>query len=196
MRSIFRLSPILLTAACGNACAITKALYVAVVHNSGAPPRDELARADEREATFLRDRAHNHVIVLPVAVLRTPVRYDTAAARAIAERLGGANVATDEVHLPFEPQPNEAVILWSRFRALGDSVRAHPRGDDYVMQVDVIGEPDAGRIVAVHVMVVTGQGGEMAYRRLWNSHQPLYKEVRPTSLDDVARMIATDVARR
>jgi hypothetical protein len=35
----------------------------------------------------------------------------------------------------------------------------------------------------------------MAYRRLWNSHQALYKEIQPHSLDDAIRMVVTDLAR-
>src|SRR5881394_1408902 len=154
MRSLLRLSPLLLAAACTNACAITKALYIAVVHNSGAPSRDEMARVDAREATFLAQRPNNHVIVLPVAVLGVPIRYDSSTTKLIADRLGNATPAAEPLVLPFEPQPNEAVILWTRFKALADSVRAHPRGDDYVMQVDVIGAPGSGRIVAVHVLTV------------------------------------------
>jgi len=44
-------------------------------------------------------------------------------------------------------------------------------------------------------MVVTARG-DMAYRGAWNSHQPLYKEFTPGTLDDVARMVATAITRR
>ena len=58
----------------------------------------------------------------------------------------------------------------------------------------MLGAPERGSIGAVHVMAVTATG-EMAYRRLWNSHQPLYKEVQPRSLDDVVQMVVTDLSR-
>jgi hypothetical protein len=186
--------------ACAGGCSIVRALYVAVVHNSGAPPHEEMVRIDEREREFLRTLSHRRVLILPVAVLGRTVRSDTATAVAIAEQLrarnlGLASVGGEPIVLPFERQPNEAVILWSRFKALAASVAAHPRNDiDYVVQVDVLGSPERGSIGAVHVMAVTA-AGEMAYRRLWNSHQALYKEVQPRSLDDVVRMVVTDLSR-
>lgn len=194
------LLPIALMSACAGGCSIVRALYVAVVHNSGAPPHEEMVRIDERERAFLRTLAHRRVLILPVAVLGRAVRYDTSIAAAIAEQLranhlGLASAGASPIALPFEPQPNEAVILWSRFRALAAHIAAHPRNDvDYVLQVDVLGAPDRGSIGAVHVMAVTATG-EMAYRRLWNSHQALYKEVQPRSLDDVVKMVVTDLSR-
>ena len=163
--SFVRVVPLALAGACTNACAISRALYVAVVHNSGAPPRAELARMKEREQVMRQNLAQSRMVRLPVAILG-----------------------------PHFDQPNEAVILWSRFGALSDSVRAHPRADaDYVMQVDVLGSRD--RIVAVHVMVVDATG-TMIYARLWNSHQEMYQRFKPNSLDDVAAMVAADLGRR
>ena len=194
------LLPIALMSACAGGCSIVRALYVAVVHNSGAPPREEMARIDERERELLRSLSSRRVLILPVAVLGRSVRYDTSTAGAIAKQLdamnlGHAAVAATPIALPFERQPNEAVILWSRFTALAGYVAANPRKDvDYVVQVDVLGAPERGSIGAVHVLAVTATG-EMAYRRLWNSRQPLYKEVQPRTLDDVVRMVVTDLSR-
>jgi hypothetical protein len=196
----FAFLPIALLSACTGGCSIVRALYVAVVHNSGAPPHDEMVRIDECEREFLGTLSHRRVLILPVAVLGRDVRHDTPSAGAIAEQLraknlGLASVGAEAIALPLERQPNEAVILWSRFKALAASVAAHPRNDvDYVIQVDVLGAPERGSIGAVHVMAVTARG-EMAYRRLWNSHQALYKEMPPRSLDDVVRMVVTDLSR-
>ena len=203
MRPIIALAPLsLLMSACAQGCAIAKGLYVAVVHDSGAPPREERARIDAREAEMLRELSRRRLVVLPVAVLgRSPTRYDTAAAEAIARRLraeGFSLTTADSAgpSLPFEPQVNEAAIFWARFHALAGEIAAHPRRDaDYVLLVDVFGAPERGLVGAVHAMAVTGTG-EMAYRGLWNSHQPLYKEFQPRSLDDAARMVATDIVRR
>ena len=157
--------PLALAGACANACAISRALYVAVVHNSGAPSRAELARMKEREQVMRQNLAKARIVTLPVAIVG-----------------------------PQNGQPNEAVILWSRFGALSDSVRAHPRADaDYVMQIDVLGSPN--RIVAVHVMVVDASG-TMIYARLWNSHQELFQRFKPKSLDDVSAMVAADLGQR
>jgi hypothetical protein len=192
--------PIALLSSCAGGCSIARALYVAVVYNSGAPPRAELERIDKRERELGRTLSSRRVLILPVAVLGRTVRYDTAAAAAIATRLGEKNLAiakaaTDSIVLPFEPQPNEALTLWTRFKALSASITQHPRTDaDYVVQVDVLGAPERGSIGAVHVMAVTGKGA-MAYRRLWNSQQPLYKEIQPRSMDDAVRMVLTDLAR-
>jgi hypothetical protein len=200
MRSLHRLLPLAFLAGCANACAISKALYVAVVHNSGAPPRAERARIDARQLEFLRDLPNRRVVILPFAILGKPARYDTTSSKALADalRANGASLARDTslvIPLPLEAQPNEAVILWSRFQALADSVRQHPvSGADYVMQVDVIGNPDRSRIGAVHVLVVTG-AGEMAYRRLWNSHQEMFKEFKPAIVPDAVRMVTADLAR-
>jgi hypothetical protein len=49
-------------------------------------------------------------------------------------------------------------------------------------------------IGAVHAMSVT-RDGEMAYHGFWNSYQPLYKEMKPQSLKDVAEMVVLDLAR-
>jgi hypothetical protein len=192
--------PIALLSACAGGCSMARALYVAVVHNSDAPPRKELARIDERERELARTLSSRRVLILPVAVLGGTVRYDTAAAAAIATQLRAKNLAiamagTDSLVLPFQRQPNEALTLWTRFKALSANITEHPRtGADYVVQVDVLGAPDRGSIGAVHVMAVTGKG-EMAYRRLWNSHQALYKEIQPRSMEDAVRMVVTDLAR-
>ena len=186
--------PLALAGACANACAISRALYVAVVHNSGAPPRAELARMNEREQVMRRDLDKFRIVVLPVAVLGGPViEYDTGATSAITSRIRAFGASTP-IPLPLERQPNEAVILWSRALALSDSIRAHPRADaDYVMQVDVLGRRD--RIGAVHVLVVDGAGA-LIYVRLWNSHQEMYQRFKPKSLDDVAAMVAADLGQR
>jgi hypothetical protein len=186
--------PLVLLSVLASGCSIVRALYIAVVHNSGAPPREELARIDERERELLGTLPSKRVLILPVVILGRTVRYDTATSVAIAAQLranerGIALAGTDSLVLPFEPQPNELAILWSRFHALAASVSDRPRTDvDYVVLVDVLGAPDHGSVGAVHVMAVTGNG-TMAFRRLWNSHQPLYKEIRPHSLDDVVRMV-------
>ncbi len=202
MRSILIWAfPALLTGLSAQSCAVAKGLYSAVVHNSGAPSRADRAMMDARQAEFLRDLPQRRIVILPVAVLGRDRRSDTAAATAIARALrnngiAAATASTADLSLPFEPQPNEAAIFWSRFKALAVYVAAHPQGDpDYVMLVDVFGAPDRGLIPAVHVMAVTGKG-EMAYRRTWNSQQSLYKEFKPRSLGDAGRMVVADLERR
>lgn len=202
MRSMLILaSTAILFSACAQGCALAEGLYSAVVHNSGAPSRAERDQIDQREAELLRELPRRRMVVLPVAVLGRGTRFDTSTAMAIADGLrrngiSGAVPATTEVRLPFQPQPNEAAIFWSRFKALAAHVASHPRTDaDYVLLVDVFGAPDDGSVGAVHAMVVTGKG-EMAYSGLWNSHQELYREIVPHSLDDAARMVVTDLTRK
>ncbi len=66
---------------------------------------------------------------------------------------------------------------------------------DYVLLVDVFGLRSQGLpLGAVHAMAVTGLG-EMAYGAAWNSYQPLYKEFKPTSLNEAARMVVADLTR-
>jgi hypothetical protein len=198
MRSPIRFLPLTLLAGCANACAIGKALYIAVVHDSGAPAKSEIARIDVREGVFLRDVRRARIAVLPVTVLGRSAHANSDAADTLAaalRALGAHTVIEAPIELPYQPQPNEAYTLWTRFRALGDSVRVHPRADaDYVLLVDVMGTPERRSIGAVHAMAVTAAGA-LAYRRLWNSHQPLFKELAPRSLDDAVRMVATDVSR-
>ena len=187
--------------ACAQGCAVTKALYSAVVHGSGAPSREERALIDRREQLFLHELPRRRLVILPVAILGRVVRYDTVTARAIAEQLrsaglGAPEVASASLPIPFSPQPNEAAIFWSRFRAFADSVRVHQQFDaDYVLLVDLFGAPERGSIAAVHAMVVTTRG-DMAYRGAWNSHQRLYREFKPTTSTDAARMVAADMVRR
>jgi hypothetical protein len=200
MQRFVAVVPILAMSACAGGCSVARALYIAIVHNSGAPPREEMARLDQREVELARVLPSKRLLILPVAMLGPRVTYDTQGAASIAQqareiRVARAIATTDSVVLPFEPQPNEAAILWSRFKALAEHVSAQPVGDvDYVMLVDVLGPANGRTVAAVHVMVVTARG-EMAYRRLWNSHQPLFKEFRPATLDDVARMVVTDLSR-
>lgn len=202
MRSVLILaSTAVLFSACAQGCALAEGLYSAVVHNSGAPSRVERDQIEQREAELLRELPRRRVVILPVAVLGRDTRFDTGAAAAIAEGLrrngiSGAAAATTEVSLPFKPQPNEAAIFWSRFKALAAHVSSHPQTDtDYVLLVDVFGAPEGGTVGAVHAMAVTGEG-EMAYSGFWNSHQALYKEVRPRSLEEAARMVVTDLTRK
>jgi hypothetical protein len=200
MRGVLKLSPLSILAGCAQACAIGKALYIAVVHNSGAPPRAEMDRIAARQDTMMRDLSRARVVVLPVTILGREQRVDVSAATRLAESLSTrgvhATAASSAVTLPYEPQPNEALTFWTRFRALGDSIRAHPIGDaDYVLAVDVMGAPERSAVGAVHAVTVTGRG-ELAYRGAWNSAQPLYKEIRPRSIDDATRMVLIDMTRR
>lgn len=200
MPRLLRLLPLALIGGCAQGCAITKALYIAVVHNSGAPPRAERDRIDARESEMLKRLAGSRVVVLPVTILGRDRRYDSAAAAKFAESLSVRGVRATAsgmpVVLPYEPQPNELFTFWTRFKALGDSIREHPVPDaDYVFAVDVMGAPERGSVGAVHAMSVSGTG-ELAYRALWNSHQALYQEVKPRSLDDAARMVLTDLSHR
>jgi len=202
MRPALALLPLALVTACSRERSIVNALYQAIVHHSGAPPREELARIDQREEKFLRDLSQRRLLVAPVAILRATPQYDSRAATLLADSLrkaglGSPVVAAQPIVLPFTPQPNEAVIFWSRFKALGDSVRSHPPADaDYVLLVDVIGvAPQRRTLGAVHVMVVTS-AGEMTYHGMWNSAQPLYKELQPRTVDDAGRMVAIDITRR
>ena len=128
MRSLLRGSLLISLTGCAEGCAVTRALYVAVVHRSGAPSRDERVRIDQRETLFLRELPRPRLVILRVAI-------------------------------------------------------------------PVFGAPERRTVVAVHAMVVTARG-DMAYRGAWNSHQPLYKEFTPGTLDDVARMVATAITRR
>jgi hypothetical protein len=181
-------------------CAVCGALWDALVHNSGAPPKAERQRLEARKDSTARALPTHRLVVLPVTVLARGNPADTVAARAIAGELarrglGAPTVAPRGDSLPFRAQPNEARIFWDRFLALAAHERAHPRPDaDYVLQVDVFGAPERGSIGAVHAMMVA-HDGTLAYSGFWNSHQPLYKEMRPTTLDDVARMVATDLER-
>ncbi len=201
MRTLPFLCISLLVTVSADGCSVAKGLYVALFHNSGAPSRNERVLLDQREVVFLRELPRRRLVILPLAVLTRVVRYDSAAALDIAEqlrdaRLGSPITEMTPIRIPFEPQPNEAAIFWSRFKALADSVRLHPRSDaDYVLLVDVFGDPDRRSVAAVHAMVVTAQG-DMAYRGTWNSHQQLYKEFKPATLSDAARMVATDISRR
>ena len=202
MRRFLALAPLaILLTACAQGCAVVRALYVAVVHDSYAPSKAERAAIRARGDTMARELPRKRLAVQPVAIMGRPVRLDAAGADAIAERLRAAgfpSVAVDTAILaiPFEPGANELAIFWSRYRALADTLRAHPRTDvDYVLLVDVFGRTREGRLGAVHAMAVTASG-EMAYWGFWNAHQPLFKDVAPRSLDDAARMVASDLARR
>ena len=202
MRSVFTIWPLALVIACTQTRAVVRGLYEAIVHNSGAPSQEERTRIDERQLAFLRNFPQRRLVVAPVAILAAKPRYDSSAAMSIADSLRGAGLGTPKVAehavvVPFVPQTNEAMIFWSRFKALADTVRAHPPADaDYVLLVDVIGvAPERRGLGAVHAMVVTSTG-EMAYSGMWNSAQPLYKELRPRTVDDAARMVTTDITRK
>lgn len=202
MRFAFAVLPLALTTGCAQVRAVVSGLYDAFVHHSGAPSRAEQARIDERQRVLLRDLPRRRLLVLPVAVLGQTTRYDTAAAAHFVDEmraagLGDHHVADQPIVLPFKPQPNEARIYWTRFTELADSVRAHPRTDaDYVVAIDVFGvAPTRHTIGAVHVMIVTATG-DMAYRGVWNSHQALYKELQPATVDDAVHLVATDITRR
>jgi hypothetical protein len=177
-------------------------LYEAIVHNSGAPPRAEIARIEQRQETFLRELPRTRLVIAPINIFGRTRGYHSAGAAKIADSLRAAGLGTPTVAdhpivLPFEPQPNEAIIFWSRFKALADTVRAHPATDaDYILMVDVLGvSPERRSLGAVHAVVVTANG-DMVYRGAWNSMQKLYKEFKPATVDDAARMVSTDIARR
>ena len=202
MRPVLTTLPFALLTACSRERAVVRGLYEAIVHNSGAPPAAERARIDEREQTFLRALPERRLVVAPVVILRTKQVYDSTAAASIADSLrraglGAPVVAEHPMVMPFTPETNEAMIFWARFKSLADSVRAHPPANaDYVLLIDVIGvAPERRTLGAVHAMVVTSTG-EMAYREAWNSAQALYKEFKPRTVDDAARMVATDIIRR
>lgn len=193
--------PIVLMSACSSACAVGKGLYSAVVQRSGAPPRDEMRRIRVRDTLMARGLARSRVVVLPVAVIGSEARPDSQAAARLADRLvRDGLVASARVGppapVPFEPHPNELMIFWRRWQALGAWVHEHPPQDaDVVLLVDVFGRPERGVFGPVHAMATTGQG-ELGWSGFWNAHQPLYKEMPPHSLDDATAMVATALARR
>jgi hypothetical protein len=157
---------------------------------------------EQRQETFLRQLPRTRLVIAPVVILGRTPRYDSNAAALISDSLqasglGAPTVADHAMVLPFKPGVNEAMIFWARFKSLADTVRAHPLTEaDYVLLVDVVGVSHEGRgLGAVHAVVVTANG-DMAYRGAWNSAQKLYKELRPTTVEDAARMVSTDIARR
>ena len=199
MRAILRLIPLLVLAGCAQSCAIGRALYLAVAHNSGAPPRAERDRIAARESVMVRELGRARLVVLPVAVVGRTSRYDASAAASLADGLRArgvpATAIATPVVLPYEPQPNELYTFWTRFKALGDSIHARPLNDaDYVLAVDVLGAPERGAVGAVHAMAVTANG-QLAYHAAWNSHQELYQQVKPTALNDANRMGIADLTR-
>ena len=200
MRRLFLVTSLAVVAAGVQGCSIARALYIAIVHNSGAPSRDERERIQARENELLRTLPHRRIAVLPAAILGRGVRYDSALSESIATQLRERGLAlatpSDRVAaLPFEPQPNELAIFWTRFKALSAIYAADPRTDvDYVLAVDVIGPSEPRGVGAVHVMTVTAYG-RMAYHAMWNSHQSLYKEIQPRSDSYVVRMAVTALAR-
>jgi hypothetical protein len=199
MHRFLRLVPLAVLAGCAQGCAIGKALYIAIVHNSGAPSRAERDVIDARESTMVADLQRVRVVVLPVAVVSRNSRFDTSAAASLAAGLRShgvnATAAKTPVVLPYEPQPNELLTFWTRFKALGDSIRTNPvRDADYVLAVDVLGAPERRSIGAVHAMAVTADG-QLAYHAAWNSKQPLYQQVKPTSVADANTMVITDLTR-
>jgi hypothetical protein len=177
------------------------ARVVAAAFHSGAPSRAERRMIDDRTATMFHALPSQRLAVLPVVVIGRTLAYDSLGARTIAARLRSDSLAnavaeSPAMRLTFQPSSNESAIFWSRFKALAASVQASPPHDaDYVMLIDVLGAPDRGAIAAVHVMVVNHRG-EMAYHAAWNSAQSLYKQVRPKSIDDAARMVVIDMAQR
>ena len=192
--------PMVLLSACASACDVGRGLYSAVVQRSGAPPREELRRIRMRDTTMARGLARSRVVVLPVAVIGGEVRPDSQAAARLADRLVREGLAASArvgppAPVPFERHPNEAMIFWRRWQALGAWVQQHPMQDaDVVLLVDVFGRPERGVVGAVHAMATTG-GGELGWSGFWNSHQPLYKEMPPHSADDATAMVATALAR-
>jgi hypothetical protein len=202
MRSAWTVLPLILMTACRQERAMARGLYEAFVHNSGAPPREEIARMEQRQTTFLRELPQKRLVIAPVVILGRTTSTDSSAALRIADSLhaaglGAPTVAKTPMVLPFKPEVNEAMIFWARFKSLADSVRAHPATDaDYVLLVDVLGvSREARRLGAVHAMVVTANG-DMVYRGAWNSAQALYKELKPATVDDAARLVSTDIVRR
>ena len=201
MRHILVLAATSLLAGCASSCAIARGLYSAVVQRSGAPPREELRAYRGRDSTIGRELSSLRVVVLPVSVIGRTPHADSQAAERLATTLAGRHVVAsasvgEEAGLPFEPHPNELMIFWTRFRALQAQVRAHPpRGADLVLQVDVFGRPERGLVGAVHVMGVRADG-TLTYGSFWNSHQELFREVQPKSVDDAVRMVVLDAERR
>jgi hypothetical protein len=202
MRSALAVWPLALVAGCAQVRAMAHGLYEAIVHNSGAPPRAEIARMEKRQETFLRELPRTRLVIAPINVFGRTKGADATGAARIADSLrvaglGTPTVASQAIVLPFQPQPNEAMIFWSRFKALADTVRAHPATDaDYVLMVDVFGvSPERRNLGAVHAVVVTANG-DMVYRGAWNSMQALYKEFKPATVEDAARMVSTDITRR
>ena len=195
------LLPIALMSACAGGCSIVRALYVAVVHNSGAPPHEEMVRIDEREREFLRTLSHRRVLILPVAVLgrrsgttrRPRRRSPSSSARNISGSCLSARSDRAAVRAAAERGGDSLVALHGARRRT--SRRIHERMSTTSCRWTCSARQNAaasGRCTSWRSL----QQGEMAYRRLWNSHQPLYKEVQPRTLDDVVQMVVTDLSRR
>lgn len=185
-----------------SGCAIGGALFKGIFLRSGAPPRNETRRMEEREEVMLRELPDRTILVLPVGVLNVDATYDVDAAERLAEDLrdagfAGARAATRIYSLPYPRQPNQAWLFWKRFRALADSIKASPPGQaDYILFMDVMGSThDDGTlrsVGAVHVFGTTG-AGDLAYGKLRNSMHPIFKRIQPRTMADACRMAVEDL---
>ena len=185
-----------------SGCAIGGALFKGIFLRSGAPPRDETRRMEEREEVMLRELPDRTILVLPVGVLNVEATYDADAAKMLAEGLrdagfSGARASTRIYSLPYPRQPNQAWLFWKRFRALADSIKASPPGQaDYILFMDVMGGiHDDGTlrgVGGVHVFSTTG-AGDLAYGQLRNSMHPIFKRIQPKTMADACLMAVEDL---
>jgi len=158
----------------------TEILLYPLARAFGGPSESELVQCRRAFQHLQSSLATSRLVVQPV--LSQPKyspenqavwRHDLAAAlrREIGAKSGVTLAApeTTPVVAPTDFGPNQMRYLWSRAAAYAKWVRStHPAGD-YVLFAEVFARN--GRVGAIQVFILDSSSGQLAYCRLFNSHQ-------------------------
>ena len=112
----------------------------------------------------------------------------TRLAGSITQRLGCATVvAATSAKLEIPPTPNQQKHLWDLARGLREFVKAHPPKADYALLVDVLGDPPAGGIGGVQLVVVD-KAGDWVLVDFQNNQWEDFQRIDPKTTEDGERL--------
>jgi len=163
----------------------------------GSPSESELARCRQAFQGLQTRLGSSRVVVAPVYFVDGPRRrWRPDLADAITRELGaqtGANLevaAAPPAVAPAELGHNQLRYLWHRAADYSGWVKAaHPAGD-FVCCAEVWGFH--GKVAAIHIFVLDASG-QVAYCRLFNSHQ--FGNNVPLESDDAVRLMVKTLFR-
>jgi hypothetical protein len=129
---------------------------------------------------------------IEIHATRIGARHEAASTKrlqeSIAQRLACTTLAAPtSATVAIQPTPNQQKHLWDLARGFRDFVKAHPPKAGYALLVDILGDPAAGRIGGVQ-LVVCDQAGDWVLADFQNDQHPDFQRVKPASLEDCERL--------
>ena len=154
------------------------------------PSQSEFAAIEKRLETMKKSGTSARVMIYPTRMGGDHTDPDRATHLAELFNEAGlcqATVAKTGPVLEGGGWPDESTVLWLFARAAREHARQHPADSDYVLFADYWLNP-RGEVWAVH-FVVLDRAGDWVIVALQNSHQDVFQQISPKTLEDCDQIV-------